>query len=543
MFQTRCILCFCAMASILANTPVVAQEIINVPPAWLNTVEPDDVVNVLPGGHLDRVQVKAGGSLNVRGGEVTALSVGSGGVAEISGGTIDTVSNWGDLRIVGGRFELNGQPVEGLSESGASAQVAIGEGILTGYFADGTPFVFTRAASDHVDELALTNVALPSPEPLDFIASVDPIPRAGLSGDQKLTLDAGQETPKFYTIGHDAFLRIEEGGIARKTLQAFGASIELDGGTLARFAEMGPGTSLLVKSGQVGRDVKIREGASITMLGGTVTDLQALPGSSTTIAGGELRGMKSNLYGDVVLAGGSYYGVRVFGNLTLSGGHVGRINGSLASSVLIEGTEFLLNGKPLGDYVDLVPGEIVDVDYPVSITLSGKLADGSPFAIGGNKHYQVKLTSLLGDFDNDKAWTSSDADHLCRGLAADVPDASLDLNRDSALDSFDLLRFLGLADSIHGDSNLDGQVDFTDFLNLSGSFGNEGSWTDGDFSCDGKVEFDDFLVLSTHFGAQTQTTSVPEPRLSFIGYILMTMLACRRARRQHSAQASPQPTQ
>ena len=52
-----------------------------------------------------------------------------------------------------------------------------------------------------------------------------------------------------------------------------------------------------------------------------------------------------------------------------------------------------------------------------------------------------------------------------------------------------------------GDTNLDGEVDFADFLVLSNNFGKtvDAVWADGDFDGDGKVEFADFLILSGNF--------------------------------------------
>ena len=51
-----------------------------------------------------------------------------------------------------------------------------------------------------------------------------------------------------------------------------------------------------------------------------------------------------------------------------------------------------------------------------------------------------------------------------------------------------------------GDTNLDGRVDFQDFLILSTNFGQTSGWSGGDFDADGTVAFADFLLLSTSFG-------------------------------------------
>ena len=67
-----------------------------------------------------------------------------------------------------------------------------------------------------------------------------------------------------------------------------------------------------------------------------------------------------------------------------------------------------------------------------------------------------------------------------------------------------------------GDANLDGRVDFVDFLTLTENYGvRDGGWETGDFDRDGNVTFDDFLLQSENFGDGRAITSVassvPEP--------------------------------
>ncbi len=60
--------------------------------------------------------------------------------------------------------------------------------------------------------------------------------------------------------------------------------------------------------------------------------------------------------------------------------------------------------------------------------------------------------------------------------------------------------------------DLDGTVQFSDFLVLSNNFGKEGDWSVGDFDGDGQVAFADFLILSDNFGATSSAAAaVPEP--------------------------------
>ena len=51
-----------------------------------------------------------------------------------------------------------------------------------------------------------------------------------------------------------------------------------------------------------------------------------------------------------------------------------------------------------------------------------------------------------------------------------------------------------------GDTNLDGRVDFTDFLVLADGFGKESGWAGGNFDLNGRIDFGDFLLLADNFG-------------------------------------------
>jgi len=62
----------------------------------------------------------------------------------------------------------------------------------------------------------------------------------------------------------------------------------------------------------------------------------------------------------------------------------------------------------------------------------------------------------------------------------------------------------------YGDADLNGIVEFSDFLKMSQHFGNAGNWASGDFDGDGFVRFPDFLHLSANFTTNSHST-VPEP--------------------------------
>lgn len=118
--------------------------------------------------------------------------------------------------------------------------------------------------------------------------------------------------------------------------------------------------------------------------------------------------------------------------------------------------------------------------------------------------------------------STRELDTLTRALRdGDIPSGiqrDLDLNRDGVLDEDDLDFLIGdIFETIRGDTNLDGRVEFSDFLVLSRNFSGEGGWGDGDFDGDSQISFSDFLVLSRNFGGVTEfdsvqkSQSVPEP--------------------------------
>ena len=94
---------------------------------------------------------------------------------------------------------------------------------------------------------------------------------------------------------------------------------------------------------------------------------------------------------------------------------------------------------------------------------------------------------------------------------------------------------LEMVRGIPGDANLDGSVDFADFLVLSTNFGEPTlDWRDGTFSGGGVVQFADFLELANNFGTTgfesiIRAAPVPEPNaltMLVFGFGAMT-LGCR----------------
>ena len=116
---------------------------------------------------------------------------------------------------------------------------------------------------------------------------------------------------------------------------------------------------------------------------------------------------------------------------------------------------------------------------------------------------RLLTTDVIGDFDESGDYSVPDIDALCAEVSSGTHDTLFDLTGDQLVNQSDLEHFLNRAGSLPGDANLDGSVDFSDFLLLSTGFGKEGSWSNGNFACNepaARVSFADFLTLSSNFG-------------------------------------------
>jgi len=88
-----------------------------------------------------------------------------------------------------------------------------------------------------------------------------------------------------------------------------------------------------------------------------------------------------------------------------------------------------------------------------------------------------------------------------------------------------------------GDTNLDGQVNFTDLLTLAQNYGHGGAdWAHGDFTYDGLVNFSDLLLLAQNYGAPApQAAAVPEASVRWLIRLMAAALIARHPRRAQGA--------
>lgn len=301
------------------------------------------------GGTVDDfLTVHEGSSLQVSGGRIgTALEIKQGGSLEISGGAgFHSLFLSGSMKLIGGDFRINGQPLTNpeLENVGGTVSVSVPIGsLLTGVFADGTPFATSNSSP------TLQSATLPPIGSAAIDASTDLVP-LGIREGQTLTVSDGAIVGDYFSAGRGSRVVIA-GGDVGKELDAVDAEIDLSGGSL-------------------GGLVHLYQGTVFTMSGGTVaalppnyinaTILSISDDSQTRISGGLVDGR-----------------VRVEGSLSLAGGTIaGPVRATSGSDIHVFGKQFMLDG------VDVTSSLEQNVAFTITqrgVSLTGILADGTPF--------------------------------------------------------------------------------------------------------------------------------------------------------------------
>jgi len=120
---------------------------------------------------------------------------------------------------------------------------------------------------------------------------------------------------------------------------------------------------------------------------------------------------------------------------------------------------------------------------------------------------RANLPRLAGDLNADDRVDAADIDALAAAIrlgATAAEHKEFDLDENGILDPDDLTVLVEeILHTRFGDANLDGEVQFDDFVLLAINFGRaEATWADGNFDFDNEVNFSDFVLLALHFGFQ-----------------------------------------
>ena len=346
------------------------------------------------------------------------------------------------LTLVGGAFQLDGVAIDAVVMPGQSALVEIPANVsFSGVLADGTPFAFHSGEGDVFASgfLRLSAVALPAIGPALITGSTDSIPQ-GIREGQTLILDAGSEVSNNFGAAWGSTVEIQDGAVMGHNFEAVGATVRVTGGTVgrnfgafagshvtisggsvgtdqvlgSRFRALA-GSEVAISGGTVGRFFEAHTGSVVTISGGIVddnflvlggrvmitggtvgSDLDVQDGSIVTISGGTVGSdMQVHSGGEATISGGSigsYFEVFRDGIVTISGGTVGdNFDASDESTVNLVGLSFILDGVDISNQLPF--DELFTVEDR-DVSLSGLLADGSPFSFDLNTSYDLSI----GDF-------------------------------------------------------------------------------------------------------------------------------------------------
>ena len=140
--------------------------------------------------------------------------------------------------------------------------------------------------------------------------------------------------------------------------------------------------------------------------------------------------------------------------------------------------------------------------------------------------------ALIGDFNFNDQIDKYDVDILGYQITSNDIRGEYDLDGSGSLDIEDVTWALQNAATQNGDIDLNGRVEFADFITLSRNFdraGEEVRWSHGDLDLDLKVGFSDYLILARNFDSfRDPITSVPEPNA--FGWLLLGLIAIIRRR-------------
>ena len=370
--------------------------------------EADYEVNIFGGIVEKRFNAKEGGVVNVLGGTMRDYFHVSTEM-NVRGGTFGRGFFAGEgTTLYGGEFSLNGTPLS----NGAVVSLEASD-ILSGVFEDGSVFIFSYDANDHLEDVMLAEAALP-PLTTPIVVDSGSGPN-GLRPGQTLTLhDGGTLGENFAAV--DAILNVSGGSVGDRA-EFLNSQVEISGGEVGNGLLAYSGTVIDITGGKVGFFAEAYSGSVLRQTGGSMGRLKLHPGSELVLSGGEIYSVYANAgavfhmsggtieeelnvsteaqtvisggFVDLLVAGGynstphnevnvvggeiKRFELEHYGAVSIKGGTLGRYHLSRAGQVNLFGGEFLYNGKPVVD------GALPTLGY--GDRLIGTLEDGSVFFI------------------------------------------------------------------------------------------------------------------------------------------------------------------
>ena len=224
-----------------------------------------------------------------------------------------------------------------------------------------------------------------------------------------------------------------------------------------------------------------------------------------------------------------------FGQILVNNG--ASLDGSLDVNLSLSFTPELNDEFPIIRTMSGITGQFAQTDFP-----------NLPSGLGWQLDYSDPQTLWLrvisvvsGDFDGDGDYACADIDRLVAEIVAGTNQSMFDLTGDGLVDQADLTAWLSEAGNAEigpgatylvGDSNLDGNVDTSDFnIWNANKFTSNASWCSGDFNADGSIDTSDFNAWNGNkFQSSDSVSAVPEPAGNVLFVGLIGLLGLRRSR-------------
>jgi hypothetical protein len=475
--------------------------------AQIESVEIRDDLRLVSNSNVALYSGNVHGEIHVESESALTITGGSFGLIDASSGTQTT--------IVGNDFLVNGVPIEGLDSIGSIVAIDRPSGsVLSGTLVDGTPFALRERFPS--GGFILQTSIVPTIASMAIDMPADTLPVNGVREGQILTVaENGYLRPNF-TAAFGSHVKIM-GGVVDEHFEAvgshvsinggqvgnrftglygseidmsggimgenvdirFGSRMRITGGTIGRYFRVYEGTAD-IKGGTIGTDGGIHQAGIVNMFGGTIgarfeagnqtrfnlhggsvgSDFRMVGGAIAHVTDGTIGSNINLATGQIILSGGSLGpNIVVNGSLLMSGGSVDGTLKQVGGGVYLFGTEFFLNGSDISNSMDAdVPLRITQRN----VTLSGTLADGSPFS------FDLYSTDQTG------------RDYFRPGYILEIT----------------------LVSGIPGDFNDDGIVNAADYTVWRNKVGTSVAvrGKDGDGNYDGEVTQADYYVWRKHFG-------------------------------------------
>jgi hypothetical protein len=171
------------------------------------------------------------------------------------------------------------------------------------------------------------------------------------------------------------------------------------------------------------------------------------------------------------------------------------------------------NGGPTQTHALLPGSPAIDAGSPNFLPPPHSDQRGAPYLrVAGGRidigAVELQSNAVYGDFNNDGLYDGFDIDALVAAIAAGTHQPQFDLTGDALVNLADRDAWLTEAGGInlgpgqvyrHGDANLDGVVDGSDFgIWNANKFTSVAAWTRGDFNADSLVDGSDFGILNAN---------------------------------------------